>query len=297
MALAGEWVDYSNTQLDNYVVLDIETTGLQPYNDEITEIAAIKVKNGKIVEQFSKLVKIQGVIPPFIVEKTHITNEMLRNEEPIEIVLAQFLEFIEDLPLIGHNIKTFDYRFLNYFSNSRLNWNISNEIIDTLLLARTKLSLSHNTLGDLCNYYAIEYSAEKNHRAFADVICTDKVYKKLCNEKSKTRNWSLTRTKRNFESYSNNKIELKSNTLHSNLLDGFNIAITGEGTYSRESLERIIELNGGKVNNSVLKSTTLLISCDDQTTTLKYMKAQKLQKRIVKLEEFLELLKKLEIID
>ncbi|MFV8480443.1 exonuclease domain-containing protein [Mycoplasma sp. AA7A] len=297
MVLAGEWVDYSNTQLDNYVVLDIETTGLQPYNDEITEIAAIKVKNGKIVEQFSKLVKIQGVIPPFIVENTHITNEMLQNEDPIEIVLAQFLEFIEDLPLIGHNIKTFDYRFLNYFSNSRLNWNISNEIIDTLLLARTKLSLSHNTLGDLCNYYTIEYSAEKNHRALADVICTDKVYKKLCNEKSKTKNWSLKRAKRNLEPYSSNKIELKSNALHSNLLEGFNIAITGEGTYSRESLEQVIELNGGKVNNSVLKSTTLLISCDDQTTTLKYMKAQKLQKRIVKLEEFLELLKKLEIID
>ncbi|WP_416756270.1 exonuclease domain-containing protein [Mycoplasma aquilae ATCC BAA-1896] len=290
-------MDYSNTHLDNYVVLDIETTGLQPYNDEITEIAAIKVKNGKIVEQFSKLVKIQGVIPPFIVKKTHITNEMLRNEDPIEIVLAQFLEFIEDLPLIGHNIKSFDYRFLNYFSNSRLNWNISNEIIDTLLLARTKLSLAHNTLGDLCNYYAIEYSAEKNHRALADVICTDKVYKKLCNEKSKARNWNLTRTKRNFEPYSNNKMQLKSNALHSNLLEGFNIAITGEGMYSRESLERVIELNGGKVNNSVLKSTTLLISCDDQTTTLKYIKAQQLQKRIVKLEEFLELLRKLEIID
>ncbi|MFV8483812.1 exonuclease domain-containing protein [Mycoplasma sp. Z473B] len=284
-------------QPKSYIVLDIETTGLHPYSDEITEIAAIKVKDGQIVEEFSRLVKIEGQIPPFIVKKTHITNEILQNENPIEVVLEQFLKFIEDLPLIGHNIKSFDYRFLNHYSTNKLDWNIQNEIIDTLALARWKLSLPHNTLGDLCDYYEIEYSAQKNHRALADVLCTQEVYKRLCQENEKGRRHKVFRPTISSGIEMNKKPILKAKNSTSNLLEGFNIAITGEGAYSRESIENIIELNGGKVNNSILKSTNLLISCDDQTSTSKYIKAQKLQKRIVKLEEFLELLRKLEIID
>ncbi|MHA3838891.1 exonuclease domain-containing protein [Mycoplasma sp. HF14] len=276
-----------------YIVLDIETTGLYLDNDEITEIAAIKVINGEIVDEFSKLVNIEGKIPPFIERKTHITNEMLKCEKPIDVVLESFLEFIADYPLVGHNIKSFDYRFLNHYANKKLNRTIENEIIDTLYLARRRLDLPHNTLGNLCDYYEIEYSAENNHRALADVVCTQEVFKRLILEKEndnpfRRRYYSIPRTKENKR-----LISKKSN---SKLLEGFNIAITGESEYTRESIEELITLNGGIVNNSVINATSFLLVCSNSSTTSKYRKAQELGKRIVSFEEFLILLKELEII-
>ena len=89
--------------LNDYVVLDIETTGLDPFFDEIIEIGAIKVINGECVANFSKLVKPSKPVSDFIVQLTGITNDMLRDSPSIDKVLPEFMEFVSDMTIIGNN--------------------------------------------------------------------------------------------------------------------------------------------------------------------------------------------------
>lgn len=95
----------------NYVVFDLETTGLSSATHEITEIGAIKVIDGEVADKFEMLVKPTKKITKKITEITGITNEMVEDKPPIEEVLPQFIEFIGKLPLVAHNAD-FDYGFL-----------------------------------------------------------------------------------------------------------------------------------------------------------------------------------------
>src|SRR5699024_10738657 len=81
---------------DNYTVFDIETTGLDSKYDEIIEIGALKIKNNKIIDQFSFLIKPTSPIGEFITELTGITNEMVSDAPNINEILPKFLEFIGD---------------------------------------------------------------------------------------------------------------------------------------------------------------------------------------------------------
>ncbi|MFV8467951.1 PolC-type DNA polymerase III [Mycoplasma sp. HF11B] len=164
---------------NSYIVLDIETTGLSPNLHEITEIAAIKVINNQVAERFSKLVKINGPLPDFISKLTHITWDMLQNQAPIEKVMQDFIEFIQELPLIGHNIVRFDIKFLQHYAIKTQGHVFTNEIIDTLMLSRNRLRLPNYKLGTICDYYFIPYDASENHRALADCEVTLECYKFL----------------------------------------------------------------------------------------------------------------------
>lgn len=95
----------------NYVVFDLETTGLSSSTHEITEIGAIKVIDGEVADKFEMLVKPTKKITKKITEITGITNEMVEDKPPIEEVLPQFIEFIGKLPLVAHNAD-FDSGFL-----------------------------------------------------------------------------------------------------------------------------------------------------------------------------------------
>ncbi|WP_042275551.1 3'-5' exonuclease [[Clostridium] dakarense] len=96
----------------NYIAFDIETTGLSPVTNEITEIGALKIKHGEVVDTFEMLVKPTKKISKKITDLTGITNEMVQDAPSIEEVLPKFIEFAEKLALVGHNIK-FDYGFIN----------------------------------------------------------------------------------------------------------------------------------------------------------------------------------------
>ncbi|MFV8401331.1 PolC-type DNA polymerase III [Mycoplasma sp. CR] len=164
---------------NSYIVLDIETTGLSPNLHEITEIAAIKVINNQVVDHFSQLVRISGPLPEFISQLTHITWDMLKNQAPIKQVMLEFIDFVQDLPLVGHNIARFDIKFLQYYAAKTHGHIFRNEIIDTLMLSRHRLNLPNYKLGTICNYYCIPYDASENHRALADCEVTLQCYKFL----------------------------------------------------------------------------------------------------------------------
>ena len=100
-----------NCFFDDYVIFDIETTGLDSSYDEIIEIGAIRIENNKVVSQFQSLVKPNIEIDDYITELTGITNDMLIDAPKIEDVLPQFMEFVGSEILIGHNVN-FDINFI-----------------------------------------------------------------------------------------------------------------------------------------------------------------------------------------
>ena len=96
---------------DDYTVLDIETTGLSPQNDYITEISAIKYRNNRRVDEFSSLVKPELSIPYYITRLTGINDAMVADAPAIDEVILSFMDFLADDIIAGYNIG-FDLSFI-----------------------------------------------------------------------------------------------------------------------------------------------------------------------------------------
>lgn len=169
----------SDMFVSDYIVCDLETTGLSPETDDIIEIAAVRVADDKIVDKFSQLVKPPHRISSYITSINGIDNKMVSNAPSIEQVMPNFLKFIGDMPLVGHNFIKFDLKLLERQAK------ISSPCIDTLQIAKImKIRGAGNSLADLCQYFRVKN--ETAHRALSDCIATDGVYKgmkKRFNEK------------------------------------------------------------------------------------------------------------------
>lgn len=162
--------------LKEYVSVDLEMTGLNPKEDRIIEIGAVKVCEGKILKSFSVLVNPHRELPDHIKEITGLTNEELETGvEDWEGVLA-FKEFAGELPLVGHHIIS-DFSFLKTCAANRKE-GFANPVVDTLNIARKLLpSQQPKNLMALCKYAGI--SLEGNHRALEDAIATHKLFQWL----------------------------------------------------------------------------------------------------------------------
>jgi len=166
---------------EEYVVVDLETTGLDPYKGcEIIEIGITEILNNKIVKNYSRFVKPKKEIPTFITEITNITNEMVKYEDSIEQVLPRFRKYIGNRTIIAHNAK-FDLKFLNYYLK-KLDLDLIENYICTLeLLKKNKNYKGKNKkLETACEYYNIE---NKNaHRADSDTLATAKLFLRIKDE-------------------------------------------------------------------------------------------------------------------
>lgn len=161
--------------MQSYICIDLETTGLNPKTDKIIEIGAVKVTDGKCTDTFSTFVNPGRKLDERIVELTGIRDEDLREAPYIETVLPKLLDFMGELPLLGHSI-LFDFSFLKRAAvNQKLTF--EREAVDTLRIARRYLTeLEHRSLDYLCEYYGIPHRA---HRALADAEATVLLYEKL----------------------------------------------------------------------------------------------------------------------
>ena len=161
----------------DYVALDLETTGLSPRKDSILEIGAVRVKDGKVQEDYAELIYPGFPIPERITELTGITDEMVKNQRDERTVVEEFLEFCKDSVVVGHNI-AFDLGFLCQKA-ANIGKKFENEALDTLKIARKYLpELPSRKLGDLCVYYQIEQ--KQWHRAYEDAMSAANVYFRLC---------------------------------------------------------------------------------------------------------------------
>lgn len=152
------------------VVLDIETTGLSPYRHAITEIAAMKLVDGQVVEQFHSLINPKQEIPLFITRLTGITNDMVKDAPAIEEVLPSLHEFLSGAIFVGHNVG-FDHKFLDHYSRMYLNKPVTNELLCTCKLARRlHPEQPSKRLTALCEAFSLVN--EQAHRAMSDVHAT-----------------------------------------------------------------------------------------------------------------------------
>lgn len=164
-----------NKYTPDYVIFDLETTGISPNYDEVIEISALKVKGGEVVDEFNTLVNPGRKIPFGATKVNGITNAMVAEAPAFSHVLAEFLDFAEGLVLVGHNIARFDMKFIWRDAEQYFGEIPQNNYVDTLQVARKHLpKMDHHRLVDLAEYYGI--SSEGAHRALNDCYMNQKVY-------------------------------------------------------------------------------------------------------------------------
>ncbi len=167
-----------NQYLSDYVVFDLETTGVRPEVDQIIEIAALRVREHNIVGKYSTLVNPGMHIPPSATAVNHITDDMVEDEPKIEEVLGGFLEFAGNDVLVGHNIHSFDLNFIIDAAMGVFGRDVRNNYVDTLYMARNCLpKLPHYKLSDVANHFGI--SAVGAHRALNDCVINQGCYESL----------------------------------------------------------------------------------------------------------------------
>lgn len=208
--------------LNDYVAIDFETTGLDPYENEIIEFAAVRVIDGNVSDTFSSLANPRRQISEQITKITGITNEMLSTAPDVAEVLKDFLAFVGDSVVVGHNVN-FDVNFIYDSCERHELGTFSNDFVDTMRISRKcTVGTRNHKLDTLLKHYGIVN--DNAHRALSDTLCTQQLYEimKTCIFVDKV--WPETRI---FRKYTNeaiyntfvdmikpveNTTELKSNT-------------------------------------------------------------------------------------
>lgn len=173
---------------DTYVVFDLETTGLHANEgDSIIEIGAVKMKDGKIIDTYDKLIDPLKPLSDEIISITGITNEMVSGKPNEEDTVKDFISWVGDLPVVAHNAK-FDMSFINMAYLKYDLGRFNNTVIDTLGLSRyLESNERYHNLATLVIRYNIPWDEDKHHRANYDAEGTALIFYKML-EKLKLNN-------------------------------------------------------------------------------------------------------------
>ncbi|PKZ46284.1 exonuclease [Gardnerella vaginalis] len=275
--------NYTKQLIDDYCVLDTETTGLSAYYDEIIEIGILRVRNNEIVDRYDQLIKPNFDIDDFITALTGITNDMLEGMPSIDSVKTDVLSFIGDDIILGHNT-SFDMRFLNEGFKEQL----SNQYMDTMQFARKLYpELKHHRLSDLTDYLGLH---NNEHRALSDCTSTKELYDAVKASMAE-KNLAIEDLWIAGESHGGKGIDIKAIKPTEAVIDedGFfynrHVVFTGklEKMLRKDAMQIVVNL-GGVLDNSVNKQTNYLILGDNDYNAIlkgekssKHKKAEKLK--------------------
>ena len=162
--------------VSSYIAVDLETTGLDPKQDKIIEIGAVRVIDGQVTESYETFVNPYRKLGSQVGMLTGITDRQLEASRGIGEVISGFLDFAGDLPILGHHV-IFDYSFLK---RAAINdgYEFERQGIDTLKLARRFMPLEEKkNLTAACGYYGIVQTS--SHRALADAKAAHELYQEL----------------------------------------------------------------------------------------------------------------------
>jgi DNA polymerase-3 subunit epsilon len=185
---SGRWGLHAPARLDargsarldalSYVVVDVETTGGRPlHGDRITEIAAVVVHRGEIVDVFETLVNPRRSIPPWITRLTNISWTMVKDAPPFEALCDKVLDVLGGHVFVAHNAR-FDWAFVNTEIERATGRLLDGPRLCTVKLARTLLpQLRRRSLDYVAMHYGVEIQGR--HRAAGDAIATARVLVKL----------------------------------------------------------------------------------------------------------------------
>ncbi|MDE5945962.1 MAG: hypothetical protein K2G63_01445 [Oscillospiraceae bacterium] len=280
--------------ISNYTIIDLETTSKYTASAEIIEMSAVKVRNSKIIDTYNTLVQPLYPVPSKTTKITGITNEMLFDAPKIEKKIQEYLDFIGDDVILGHNISSYDSTIL-YDVCEKLGLKpFNNDMIDTLRFVQyCDIDVSDYKLTTLTEYFKIEHNA---HRALNDCIANFYVYEKLKEKYTGkfTRKYSAT-------SSNNSGRSLFSCPIREQYADisGKLIVLTGDFQIGKRSdIKAKLEELGASVKSGVSSKTNYVIIGSLGSIDWKFgeyggkvAKAQELQKKgkpveILKEEEF-----------
>lgn len=178
LRLDTRYADLSRLPLESleYVVVDTETTGLNVKRDDIVQIGAVRIVDGKVLDgdSFERLVNPGRPIPPDSIRFHGVTDEMVAHAPDIEEILGEFLDYAGDAVLIGHNI-AFDLSFMNRTGR------IENPALDTMLLSIGAFARRRDhTLDALAEHF--EETVKDRHTALGDAELTARIFLRLLPE-------------------------------------------------------------------------------------------------------------------
>jgi len=171
-ALARRLAQLESTDLWScpFAVVDIETTGSVAGSDAMTEIAVVRVDQGRIVKRWRSFVNPQQPIPTFITQLTGITDEMVAGAPHVRDVLPAVLGHFGDAIVVGHNVR-FDAGFIDFELRRHGFFGLTGPTLDTLALARRTIAeVANYKLGTLTKELGLD--VERHHRALADATAT-----------------------------------------------------------------------------------------------------------------------------
>ena len=159
-----------------FTAFDTETSGITPTNSRIIEMGAVKFTKDGIISKWSQLFDPNQILAPFIINLTHITQEMVDAADPINKHLPSFLDFIKDTTLVAHNAQ-FDLNFLNAECENCCLPLTKNNAVDTLILSRRIFpEAERHKLDFLADYLGINKGS--SHRAFDDAVTCMELFKR-----------------------------------------------------------------------------------------------------------------------
>lgn len=179
--LKNRWKDYirqAHIEQAKYIVFDIEASGGNPQKNGLTEVCALKVHDGEIVDQFYTLVNPEVRIPPIVRRMTGINQKMVQNAPLAKEIMPKFMEFIDEHILVSHNTQG-DLKFLNHFAKVHCNQDIENFFICTHLLSE-KLTpqAKDKSLTGMAKHFNISVD-DDHHRADVDAHLTLELFRRL----------------------------------------------------------------------------------------------------------------------
>lgn len=301
---------------NEYISIDIETTGLDFGYDEIIEISAILVRNGATVDQYSSLVKPHHshafltlseinklgfncfsempedlekeffethLIPQFIESLTGISNSELLNAPYIESILPDLSSFLGTHILVGHNVH-FDINFLyDAFENAGLY--LKNDFVDTMRISKKLLpELPHHRLRDLVNQYKI--SQDCAHRAYADASATLQCFEAMKTDIAQTYGIDnfieqfFVHVRRTYKDILSSMSPEDNNIDTTNPIYGKTVVFTGALTSMsrKDAFQIVLNLGGIPSDNMNKKTNYLIVGNEDFAKSVKNGKTSKMLK-------------------
>lgn len=277
---------------ENYTLIDVETTGLSPYRNRITEMGALKVRHGETIATFSELVKFpdSNKVPAFLTKLNGIDEEAIETKGmPVDQAIKKYREFIGSDVIVGYNVN-FDLNFVYDLTDQYHLPVLSNDYVDVLRLARSYyINESHNRLLDCMQRMKIAESQE--HRGLDDCLDTKKVFDEFhklfkqdhmlrAQEMVKTLDLSnewpaIVKQTQSFRSPFKNKA----------------VVLTGEMQLNQNELGNAIKNLGGIVQENVDQDTDYVLTGDHdffRTDLVELNKAKELKKHGQKIRTWSE---------
>ena len=244
----------------DFTVIDIETTGLSPKDNEIIELGAVKYRDGEIVSQYQQLINPGTSIPQSITKLTGITDDMVRDAPAFDESVDGFLAFIGDDLLLGHNTN-FDINFIYDACVACGHDPIKNDFVDTMRISKKMHpEYPNHKLQTLTKELGVDDKG--HHRSVADCIMTAECFLRMLSENpsffemSGDAKW---RTRRDHNVKIKEIVPDDEASARETPLTGKSIVFTGELTISRREAMQMAVNAGAVIKSSVSSKTDYLV--------------------------------------